>query len=97
MLLNFMGSDWCPPCIAMHKAVFIKPALLDFAQKNLILIEVDYPRRKPLSAKVTEQNQRLMRQYQIEQLPTVVLLNPEGNSGKGKVTPVKELKSLWPG
>ena len=62
----------------MHKAVFIKPALLDFAQKNLILIEVDYPRRKPLSAKVTEQNQRLMRQYQIEQLPTVVLLNPEG-------------------
>jgi len=78
VLLNFMGSDWCPPCIAMHKTVFVKPAFLDFAQKNLTLIELDYPRRKQLPANVTEQNQRLLRQYEIEQLPTVVLLNPDG-------------------
>ena len=80
VLLNFTGSDWCPPCIQMEKAVFSKAAFLNYAKENLVLVELDFPRRKALPAKVTEQNERLADQYGIENsgYPTVVLLNPDG-------------------
>ncbi len=80
VLLDFTGSDWCGPCIQMKKAVFSKAAFLDYAKKNLVLVEIDYPRRKVLPAKITKQNERLSDQYGIDNsgYPTVVLLNPEG-------------------
>jgi thioredoxin-related protein len=80
VLLDFTGSDWCGPCIQMNKVVFSKAAFLNYAEKNLILIEVDYPQRKKLPEKVTKQNERLMHQYGIDNsgFPTVILLNPAG-------------------
>jgi protein disulfide-isomerase len=80
VLLDFTGSDWCGPCIQMNKVVFSKEAFLNYAKKNLILIEVDYPQRKKLPEKVTKQNERLMHQYGIDNsgFPTVILLNPDG-------------------
>jgi len=80
VLLNFTGSDWCPPCIEMHKVVFSKPAFLDYVQKNLILVEIDFPGRKTLPETLAKQNERLKRQYGIDGkgFPTVVLLSPDG-------------------
>ena len=80
VLLDFTGSDWCGPCIQMKKAVFSKAAFLNYAKKNLVLVEIDYPRRKKLPAKVIKQNERLATQYDIDNsgYPTVVLLNPDG-------------------
>lgn len=80
VLLDFTGSDWCGPCIQMKRAVFSKAAFSNFAEKNLILVEVDYPRRKTLPENVTKQNERLARDYEIEKsgYPTVILLNPAG-------------------
>jgi thioredoxin-related protein len=80
VLLDFTGSDWCPPCIEMKKVVFSKPAFLNYAQKNLILVEIDSPGRKTLPENLTKQNERLKRQYAIDQkgFPTVVLLSPDG-------------------
>ena len=80
VLLDFNGSDWCGPCIAMKKAVFSKPAFLNYAQKNLILVDVDYPRHKKLPDKTIKQNERLLQQYEIERsgYPTVILLSPDG-------------------
>lgn len=80
VLLDFTGSDWCGPCIQMNKTVFSKPVFLNYAKKNLILIEVDYPQRKKLPEKVTKQNERLLHQYGIDNsgFPTVILLNPDG-------------------
>jgi protein disulfide-isomerase len=80
VLLDFTGSDWCGPCIEMNKVVFSKAAFRNYATKNLVLVEVDYPRRKVLSEKVTKQNERLAHQYGIDKsgYPTVILLSPEG-------------------
>ena len=82
VLLDFTGSDWCGPCIQMKKVVFSKEAFLNYAKKNLVLVEVDYPRVKALPEKVTKQNERLLHQYDIEKsgYPTVILLNPDGKS-----------------
>lgn len=80
VLLDFTGSDWCGPCIQMNKAVFSKATFQNYAKKNLVLVEVDYPRIKKLPEKVVKQNERLKDQYGIEQsgYPTVILLDPDG-------------------
>ena len=66
VLLDFTGSDWCGPCIEMKKVVFSKAAFLNFAKTNLVLVEVDYPRRKVLPEKVAKQNELLLHQYGID-------------------------------
>src|SRR3954464_13219095 len=65
VLLDFTGSDWCPPCIALRKQVFSNAAFSAYAQKKLILVEVDYPKRKTQSAQLKSQNDKLGWQYGI--------------------------------
>lgn len=78
VLLDFTGSDWCGPCIQFKKMVFSKPQFLTYAEKNLVLVEVDYPKQKKQSDAMVKQNQRLAKEYGIEEkgFPTVVLLDP---------------------
>jgi protein disulfide-isomerase len=80
VLIDFSGSDWCGPCIALKKNVFDQPAFAAYADKNLILLNIDFPKSKALPDTLTRQNDALMHQYGIEDLglPTVVLLDPDG-------------------
>lgn len=75
VLVEFTGSDWCPPCIAMRKNVFSKKEFVDAASKKFILVELDFPIGDKALA---EKNQPLAEKYKIEGYPTVVLLTPEG-------------------
>ncbi|MCE9588050.1 MAG: thioredoxin family protein [Verrucomicrobia bacterium] len=78
VLLDFTGSDWCPGCIRLKKQVFDMPQFKDFADKNLVLVEIDKPYQKTLPAKLAKQNEELADQYQIDKLPTIILLSPQG-------------------
>ena len=80
VLLDFTGSDWCPPCMALRKQVFSRPEFRAFAEKNLILVELDYPQRKKQSPELKSQNEKLSSQYGIDEkgFPTVVLVEPSG-------------------
>ena len=80
VLLDFTGSDWCGPCIQLNKRVFSRPEFINYAEKNLVLVEIDYPQRKKQSATLVKQNERLAKQYGIEEkgYPTLVLLDPAG-------------------
>ncbi len=82
VLLDFTGSDWCGYCIKMDKDVFAKPDFQEFGAKNLVLVELDFPRGKSLSAKVKAQNESLERQFRVEGYPTLVLLDPQGKEVK---------------
>jgi thiol:disulfide interchange protein len=75
VLVEFTGSDWCPPCIAMRKNVFSKKEFVDAASKKYILVELDFPRGDKALA---DKNQPLADKYKIEGFPTVVLLNANG-------------------
>ena len=44
IMLDFTGSDWCGWCIKLNKEVFSKPDFAEFARKNLVAVEVDFPR-----------------------------------------------------
>ena len=75
VLVEFTGSDWCPPCIAMRKNVFSKKEFVDAASKKFILVELDFPKGDKA---VKDKNQPLAEKYKIEGFPTVILFTPEG-------------------
>jgi thioredoxin-related protein len=82
VLLDFTGSDWCPYCIQMDREVLNKSQFESFASKNLVLVKLDYPRRKKLPANESQQNDQLQQQYSIEGYPTYVLLDSQGKEVK---------------
>ena len=75
VLVEFTGSDWCPPCIAMRKNVFSTKEFVSAASKKYILVELDFPNGDKA---VKEKNQPLAEKYKIEGFPTVILFNSEG-------------------
>lgn len=78
VLLEFTGSDWCPPCMQMHEEILSKPDFLAYAKSNLIFVELDFPNEKPQSAAQKKANEALADKFKTEAFPTFILLNPEG-------------------
>ena len=78
LLLNFTGSDWCGWCIKFDKEVWSQPQFKDYARDNLVLLELDFPRRKDQPADVKKQNMELAQQYEVLGFPTIVVLNSNG-------------------
>jgi thiol:disulfide interchange protein len=78
VLMNFTGSDWCPPCKALHKNVLTTREFVEFAKTNLVLVEVDFPNDKPQSAELKKANQALAKKFEVEGYPTVVVLDSNG-------------------
>jgi len=78
LLAEFTGSDWCPPCKKQAAEVFSQQEFKDYAAKKLVLVELDYPRSKPISDTVKAQNQELKTKYAIRGYPTVVVFDGEG-------------------
>ena len=71
-------TDWCGWCIKLNKEVFSKPEFAKYAKDNLVLVEVDFPRRKQQSEEMKKANQALQEKYKIEGYPTIIVLNGEG-------------------
>ena len=75
VLVEFTGSDWCPPCIAMRKNVFSKKEFVTAASKKYILVEMDFPKGEK---EIAEKNQPIAEKYKVEGFPTVILFNSAG-------------------
>ncbi|MGN6165052.1 MAG: thioredoxin family protein [Flavisolibacter sp.] len=81
ILLNFSGSDWCGPCIRMHKEIFDSEIFEKYASENLVLVNADFPRLKKnqLSKEQTNQNESLADQYNKDgKFPFTILLDTQG-------------------
>lgn len=78
LLLDFTGSDWCGWCMRLRKEVFSKPEFQQYASKNLILMEVDFPRGKDQTSTLRVQNENLAQLYGIQGFPTIIVLNGAG-------------------
>jgi len=78
LLMDFTGSDWCGWCIMLDKEIFSKPEFKEYASKNLVLLELDFPRGKKMPAEITAQNERLLMKYGVQGFPTVVVFNSDG-------------------
>ncbi|MDB6021778.1 MAG: thioredoxin-like fold [Pedosphaera sp.] len=78
VLMEFTGSDWCPPCKALHKNVMTSPEFEAYAQKNLVLVELDFPHAKKQTEELKTANKALAEKYKIEGFPTVIVLDGDG-------------------
>lgn len=79
ILADFTGSDWCGWCVKLKKDVFEKPEFASWANENVVLLELDYPKRSKQPIAIKEQNQKLAQRYNIESYPTILLLDADGN------------------
>jgi protein disulfide-isomerase len=78
VLMDFTGSDWCPWCIKFDKEVLNTPEFQDYAAKNVVLVELDYPNKTVQSDDLKKANAALRDQYKIEGFPTLVALDKDG-------------------
>lgn len=78
ILIDFTGSDWCGWCIKLHDEVFSKPEFKTWAAENVVLLELDFPRKKKQSAAVKKANTELAQKYNVEGFPTVVFAQADG-------------------
>ncbi len=78
MLLEFTGSDWCGWCMKLDKEVFSTPEFQNYASRNLILVKLDFPRRRPQTEALKKQNEQLAQKYGIQGFPTIIVLNGQG-------------------
>lgn len=81
ILLNFSGSDWCGPCIRMHKEIFENTDFTTMADTALVLVNADFPRssKKQLEKKIRLQNESLAEKYNPQgKFPFTLLLNADG-------------------
>lgn len=102
ILINFSGSDWCGPCIQMHKDVFEKDDFKTYAKANLVLLKADFPRseKNKILAQQLKKNNDLALKYNPDgDFPLTLLLDENlkvlkvwsGNPGLNSNEFVKEI------
>lgn len=82
LLLFFTGSDWCGWCIRLQKEVLKTPEFEKWAKDNVILVELDFPRRTPQDEAIKKQNFELQSIFQVRGYPTIWFASPEKKDGK---------------
>lgn len=75
IMANFTGTDWCGWCIKLKSEVFDKPEFKAWAEKNVVLIELDFPRRFQLPENIKQQNYNLAKAFNVTGYPTIWVFN----------------------
>ncbi|HWL52479.1 MAG TPA: thioredoxin family protein [Chthoniobacteraceae bacterium] len=101
LLINFTGTNWCPPCIQLEKRVFSRKEFKEYAAKNLVLLKLEFPppgqtelapppaplrAAEPMTMEKLQENVLLAEQYRVEGYPTLLLISPK-TKGPARITP----------
>ena len=81
VLLNFSGSDWCGPCMRLHKEFFESAVFKEMADKQLVLVNADFPRKKKNQLPIVQQklNDEMADKYNPQgKFPYTLLLDAQG-------------------
>lgn len=109
ILLAFTGSDWCIHCKKMKKDVFESAEFIAYAEKNLVLVNADFPKKKKnkLPESLHKKNEKLAAIYNPEKVfPFTVLMDTEGKvlrswrgaTGSGLLTKeIEAIQKMGPG
>ena len=80
----FTGSDWCIWCHRLDNDVFSKASFKAWADKNVVLLMLDFPRNKQLPDRMVKQNNSLQQFFHVQGYPTVWLFNMTKGEGADK-------------
>ena len=78
VLVNFTGSDWCRWCFKLSDEVFSQDDFKEYADENLILVKLDFPRSISQSSETKAYNQSLAQKYGVQGFPTILIFNSQG-------------------
>ena len=79
ILMEFTGSDWCPPCKALATNVLTQDVFKTEMPKNFVLLKLDSPRDKSKQTpEEIEQYKVLSAKYGIQGVPTIFLADAKG-------------------
>lgn len=80
VLVEFTGSDWCPPCKMLRKEILSKPEFSKFVtDKNIIFVELDFPRTPgKVPEEVMREREKILTFYGVQGFPTMLLLDKNG-------------------
>lgn len=76
--LFFTGSDWCPWCKRLDAEILSTKQFQTFADENLVLVKIDFPKHSKLPSGEAERNEQLAKRYAVHGFPRIVVLSPEG-------------------
>ena len=76
IMLFFTGSDWCGWCIRLQNEVFRTETFTKWASENVILVELDYPRKKEQPQTIKDQNKQLQQMFAVQGYPTCHFVMP---------------------
>jgi thioredoxin-related protein len=101
ILLSFTSLDSSEWCQKLDAEIYQQEAFKEYARKNLVLVQVDFPATKELPAELKAQNQGLAESFNIRGYPTIIFINAKGQKfGTAKYMPggpdafIKELEDL---
>jgi protein disulfide-isomerase len=83
ILLYFSGSDWCSFCIRLDKKILTKKTFQQYAEKHMILVNVDFPSNKELPSDLVKQNKTLKKQFGANVVPYFVMVNSKDGKMMG--------------
>lgn len=86
MLLFFTGSDWCGWCIRLQNEVLKTPEFATWAKKNVVLVELDFPRSVSQTDAIKAQNAALQQAFGIQGFPTVYFATANQKNRKPNFT-----------
>lgn len=78
VLVNFTGSDWCIWCKRLSAEVFQQKEFEEYANKNLVLVMLDFPKDIEQTEETKSYNNVLAQKYGIQGFPTILLINSQG-------------------
>lgn len=81
----FTGSDWCGWCHKLQRHVFAKEKFIAWAKKNVVLLELDFPRSKQLPIEIQQQNSGLQQALRVQGYPTIWVIKIEKDPIKNSV------------
>ena len=82
LFLFFTGSDWCGWCIRLQNEVFKTPEFEKWAKKNVVLVELDFPRKTAQEPAIQKQNAELQQTFAVQGYPTVWIVKASKKDGK---------------
>ena len=80
ILIYFTGSDWCPSCKRLKAEVLGTKEFKEWAQKSVVLLELDYPKSQFQEPGLRRQNTYLRDKFMIQGYPTVIFVNSQGDA-----------------